>query len=240
MVFYLNLTSNCRNPKFTLGGKVQNWISGIDTLPKPQAIKTHSSASILPSTLFSHLTKTSKVTIQSAISAEATDKAGDVLVGGFDDDEPEDDSLECQMAQSTVEKGRRAAVIFLLFIGVYTTDTFYRPIQSHSLSTIRTILASMMCILGLHSPRAASCEQHLAPDPSLKGRHQTPLNLCPVVKLRILMLQVIYLTSSKIFLWTLIHLKLALTQTYTRSRRGLLAQNSCPPYRRRLPTPQVW
>ncbi|KAG2103163.1 hypothetical protein BD769DRAFT_1676420 [Suillus cothurnatus] len=99
---------NFENPKFTLGGKVQNWISGIDTLPKPQAIKTHSSASIPPSTLFSHLTKTSKVTIQSVISAEATDKAGDVLVGGFDDDEPEDDSLECQMAQSTVEKGRRA------------------------------------------------------------------------------------------------------------------------------------
>ncbi|KAG1728144.1 uncharacterized protein EDB91DRAFT_1253568 [Suillus paluster] len=69
-----------------------------------------------------HLTETSKVTVESAISAKTTEKSGDVLVGGFDDEE-EDDSLEHQLARSTVKKGQELAmVIFLCLLIFYTTD----------------------------------------------------------------------------------------------------------------------
>ncbi|KAG1720917.1 uncharacterized protein EDB91DRAFT_1088646 [Suillus paluster] len=98
------------NPNFTFSGKIQNWISGVDKPFKPHTLSTQkSSASVPPSTTFTHLTETSKVTVESTISAKTTEKSGDVLIGGFDDEE-EDDSLECQLAQLTVKKGQELAM----------------------------------------------------------------------------------------------------------------------------------
>ncbi|KAG1730653.1 uncharacterized protein EDB91DRAFT_1252513 [Suillus paluster] len=117
-LFFLNLTSDCtgRNPNFTLSGKIQNWISGVDKPLKPHTPATQTSNSVPPSTIFTHLTETSQVTIESATSAGTGGKSGGVLVGGFDDEEPEDDSLECQVAQSTVKKGREAATTIALML----------------------------------------------------------------------------------------------------------------------------
>ncbi|KAG2028684.1 hypothetical protein BDR03DRAFT_1019476, partial [Suillus americanus] len=77
-IFFLNLTSNRtgRNPNFTFGGKIQNWISGVDKPSKPHTLSTQkSSASVPPSTIFTHLTETSKVTVENTISAKTTEKS---------------------------------------------------------------------------------------------------------------------------------------------------------------------
>ncbi|KAG2030951.1 hypothetical protein BDR03DRAFT_1016624 [Suillus americanus] len=104
------------NPNFTLGGKIQNWISGVDKPLKSHAPATQTSNSVPPSTIFTHLTETSQVTDESATSARTDGKSGGVLVGGFDDEDPEDNSLECQVAQSTVKKGREAATTIALML----------------------------------------------------------------------------------------------------------------------------
>ncbi|KAG2335667.1 hypothetical protein BDR05DRAFT_1003682 [Suillus weaverae] len=115
-LFFLNLTSNRtgRNPNFTLSGKIQNWISGVDKPSKPHTPATQTSNSVPPSTVFTHLTETSQVTIESTTSAGTGGKSGGALVGGFDDEEPEDDSLERQVAQSMDKKGREAVTTIAL------------------------------------------------------------------------------------------------------------------------------
>ncbi|KAG2354744.1 hypothetical protein BDR07DRAFT_1494136 [Suillus spraguei] len=88
----------------------QSWISGVNKSFKPHTPSTHkSSTSVPPSTIFSRLTGTSEVTVESVALAKTTKKSGDVLVGGFDDEEEEDDSLECQLARSMVKKGKGLA-----------------------------------------------------------------------------------------------------------------------------------
>ncbi|KAG1800541.1 hypothetical protein EV424DRAFT_1352106 [Suillus variegatus] len=86
------------NPNFTLGGKVQNWISGVDKTSKPHEPATQTSNAVPPFTIFMHLTENTEITIESATSTGTGGKSGTVLVGGFDDEEPEDDSLERQVA----------------------------------------------------------------------------------------------------------------------------------------------
>lgn len=124
-LFFLNLTSNCigRNPNFTLGGKVQNWISGVDKTSKPHEPATQTSNAVPPFTIFMHLTENTEITIESATSTGTGGKSGTVLVGGFDDEEPEDDSLERQVARSTDKKGREAVVI--CFFEIYFTLLIY-------------------------------------------------------------------------------------------------------------------
>ncbi|KAG1795903.1 hypothetical protein EV424DRAFT_1353337 [Suillus variegatus] len=102
------------NPNFTLSGKIQNWISGVDKPSKPHTPATQTSNSVPPSTIFTHLTETSQVTIESTTSAGTGGKSSGALVGGFDDEEPEDDSLERQVAQSMDKKGREAVTTIAL------------------------------------------------------------------------------------------------------------------------------
>ncbi|KAG1793036.1 hypothetical protein EV424DRAFT_1354326 [Suillus variegatus] len=54
------------NPNFMLGGKVQNWISGVDKTLKPHELATRTSNSVPPSTIFTHLMENTEITIESA------------------------------------------------------------------------------------------------------------------------------------------------------------------------------
>lgn len=65
--------------------------------------------------------ETSQITIESTTLAGTGGKSGSVLVGGFDDEEPEDDSLECEVARESKDLDTRSKnkLCFTLLIYSY-------------------------------------------------------------------------------------------------------------------------
>lgn len=119
-MFFLNLTLNRRKPEYTLGSKVDSWVSGINVPIKnqnaPPSHVTH--ASPPPSTIFSRLTGSSKTTHSeiptSILNGPRCSGVDEDVPGGFADDEDEDevDGLERLAAHGiTAKEGRSAAAV---------------------------------------------------------------------------------------------------------------------------------
>ncbi|KAG1866712.1 hypothetical protein F4604DRAFT_1927999 [Suillus subluteus] len=134
-----NLLGTAKKPEFALTNKVENWVSGVrvNTSIKSQdpSHVTHTSASPLPSTIFSHLTGSSRTT-HSVLLADIpkgpleAHVPGGALVGGFSDGEDGDNELERLATHGiTAKEGRLAAAVTVTLTVDNSDEEFEVPAE---------------------------------------------------------------------------------------------------------------
>ncbi|KAG1880016.1 hypothetical protein F4604DRAFT_1995983 [Suillus subluteus] len=117
-------------PEYTLGNKVDSWVSGIKPIKNRNALSSHVTlfASPPPSTIFSRLTGSSKTTHSeiptSILNGPQCSGVDEDIPGGFADDEDEDevDELERQAAHGITAKEGRSAAAMALTLTIYNSD----------------------------------------------------------------------------------------------------------------------